>query len=557
MLELLTIKNFAIIENTEIEFRDKMTVLTGETGAGKTIIIDAISLLLGERAYKDMIRYGETKALIEGVFSYENPLINKELYKLDIDIDDKLIIRRIVTKNSSTIKVNGQTVNLSSLKKITKYLIDIHLQNDSVRFLQEQKYQDVLDRFGNCSEIKDKYLQKLNNYRACLKDYNKIKAKSQNMNKEIEFMKFSLEELDNLNLSLDEEKDLKEKAEKLNNFDKIYNLVKEADELIDNANIDSLYDITNLLEKNQYISDELKASSKVIKSCYYDLLDAKSNIKNEVLKLEFDPKMLDEINARLNDYERIKRKKNMTTEELLNYQESLREEINNFEDIDGLILEKYALLNEAYQNLMSVALKLSNKRKDAATKLKEELEMHLKDLSLTSEFLVKFTEIKTDPLKDNFTIDGIDEIDFLISTNKGEPLKPLAKTASGGELSRFMLALKTILLRYEGLSTIIFDEIDTGVSGKVAYAMAKKLKLISNSTQVLLITHLPQVASIADYHIFVSKEYVNGRTISKTTYLNYDERIKEIAKMLSKDKITKESLIQAKQLLDYEKNSLL
>ncbi len=552
MLESIRIKNFAIIENTEIDFKKGLTVLTGETGAGKTIIIDAISLLLGERASTEMVRHGEPKAIIEGIFSITNNKVREQLKNLLIDVDDKLIIvRQIFASGKSTLRVNDSTITLASLKQISRYLLDIHLQNDAYRLIDPSNYLELLDGFSDINM--DEYNNNYVDYSKAVSEYKKILNYASNINQEIDFLKFQKEELDSAKLNVEEEYQLIDKQQKLENFDKIYQNIADAYSFLDGNTMNNLYSAKLELEKLSKYGSNYEELATRLESTYYEVEDMVSTLKSEVASLDFNPNELSRIQSRLNDINRLKRKYNLTIEGLVEKLDDITRKINAHEDKDHYVGEALKKVDETYKLVKASAIELTKVRKLSAKTLQEGLMIQLEELHLpNAQFKITFNEVVyTDSLKSSmFHPLGVDEIDFLISTNKGEPVKSLSRTASGGEISRIMLALKTILLKSQQLSSIIFDEIDSGVSGKVAHGIAKKVKLISTDTQVLLITHLPQVAAIADNHLYVSKEVVNDRTISSSEYLTLDERVYEVAKMLSNEAVTESALINAREIIN-------
>lgn len=552
MLESIRIKNFAIIENTEIDFKKGLTVLTGETGAGKTIIIDAISLLLGERASTEMVRHGESKAVIEGIFSITNDKVRDLLKNLFIEVEDKLIIvRQILASGKSTLRVNDNTITLNSLKQISRYLLDIHLQHDAYRLIDPTNYLELLDNFTEISY--EDYSNAYKTYNKELTDYKKILDYASNASQEIDFLKFQKEELDAGNLKVAEEEELLENQQKLENFDKIYQNIADAFSFLDGATLNNLYSARSELQKLEKYGSNYNELSSRLESSYYEVEDVLSVLKTERASLDFNPNELSRIQSRLNDINRLKRKYNLTVEGLLEKLEDINNRISAHDDKDHYVGEALVKVKDTYKSLVNEAKKLTALRKLSATRLQDGLMVQLEELHLpNAKFEIKFNEVSYgDPLTSAvFHPTGVEVIDFLISTNMGEPVKSLSKTASGGEISRIMLALKTILLKSQHLSSIIFDEIDSGVSGKVAHGIAKKVKLISKDTQVLLITHLPQVAAIADNHLFVSKHIVNNRTISNSDYLSTDERVFEVAKMLSNEAVTDSALINAKEIIN-------
>ncbi|QVK20304.1 DNA repair protein RecN [Mycoplasmatota bacterium] len=553
MLESIRIENFAIIDNTEINFKKGLTVLTGETGAGKTIIIDAIGLLLGERASLEMIRHGEKKAVIEGVFSFKNNKIKEKLYEFGIECEDKIIIlRQLLASGNSTLRVNGTSITLSVLREITKYLIDIHLQHDTHRLIDPSNYIEILDGLDNIDL--SNYKLSLEKYKKHIKVYNDLMNSNDEMNRQVDYLKYQLEELMDANLSVIEEEKLNEDEKKYKNFDKIYQNIKDAyTYLYDSNALQNIFSAKEKIAKLTEYSSDFKNSSESLENVYYELEEVINNLNKNLDYLDFNPEKLNMIQTRLNEINRLKRKYGKSVQELEKYLDELKTQINAYENKDESIEKILSKIESSFTNLILEVKNIRNKRMQVARNLESQLTEHLKDLHLEkADFKVLFNEVDlSDKLNSNiFSNDGIDTLDFLISTNTGEPLKPLNKTASGGEISRIMLALKTILLKSQKLSTIIFDEIDSGVSGSVAHSIAKKVKLISKDTQVLLITHLPQVAAVADHHLFVSKHEMNGRTISKSIYLDEKEKIYEISKMLSNEKITNTAIQNAKELLN-------
>lgn len=552
MLESIRIKNFAIIENTEIEFKSGLTVLTGETGAGKTIIIDAIGLLLGDRASTDMIRHGESKAIIEGVFSITNQKVKDALKNLFIECDDKLIIvRQILSSGKSTLRVNDETITLNSLKQISRYLIDIHLQHDAYRLIDPTNYIELLDDFTNADLTE--YKDHLKAYSEAIKEYNSILNYSSNINQEIDFLKFQKEELEAANLNVEEEIELMEMQQKLENFDKIHQNLQDTYQYLNGTTANNLYSAKGELDKLSKYGENYENLAKVIESAFYDIDDVINELKSELNGLDFNPNELERIQSRLQELNRLKRKYNLSIEGLIDKLDDINRKIMSHEDKDFMVAEALKKVKTTFELLKEAAKALTTLRQQSAKELESGLMRQLEELHLSNaQFTIIFNEVSyDDPLKSSmFYTNGVDEIDFLISTNKGEPVKPLSKTASGGEISRVMLALKTILLKSQNLSSVIFDEIDSGVSGKVAHGIAKKVKLISNDTQVLLITHLPQVAAIADNHLFVSKRVIDGRTVSNSDYLDIEGRIEEVAKMLSNEAVTESALINAKEIIN-------
>ena len=549
MLVTLNVKNFAIIDNIQIDFDNGLTVLTGETGAGKSLIIDAISLLFGERASSELIRHGEQKAIIEGIFSnYDNKIIEYlNEYNIEYDENDFLIIKRELYQNGKSIcKINNQTITLNQLKQISEFIGDIHSQLETFGLINPKNYLSFL-RNEEIDNLIIKYndeLKKFKNYTSELKELeNKI---TENSLKE-DYLKYQLNELDKASLTVDEENELLSELKILSNSEKMKSLISSIKETLDDNNmLSNLYDSVNALDKLSAYNDKFIELKKVVEEAYYNLEDVANNKLLSNNLYEFDEIRFNEINDRLGLYSDLKRKYKKNTLELIEYQETIRNDLNNIGNFELLKdqLNKNIILS--YNNTLEIANKIRSIRKNNAIIIENTIKQHLLDLQLNN---AKFEILFNDDNNIAFNKDGIDSVDFLVSFNKGEPLKPLSKTASGGELSRFMLALKTILGDKLPMQTKIFDEIDSGVSGNIAYSIGKKLKEISKNSQVLCITHLPQVASIGDIHLKISKEILDNRTYTKISKLSYEERINEIAGMISNNNITEASIKYAEELL--------
>lgn len=545
MLQRLIVKNFAIIENIEIEFKDKMTVLSGETGAGKSLIIDAIGLLFGKRASVDLIRYKETKATITGIFTNTKEIIEylQEKY-LNLGDGESLIISRDLYLNSSSVaKVNSDVVSINILAELGELIGDIHNQFDSQALTHPKNYLNFLADDG----IKDKlsnYKVLLNEYKQTKKEYDALVKENEENTKQIDFIKYQLKELKAAHLNLTEEEDLKNQENYLKNYEVISTAFEEIKELLeDRGSLDNIASTFSRLSALK-INPEAEELIEKIKSSYYELDASYDELKQMNRSLEFDPEALDQINERLSVYSSLKRKYKLNTEGLINLEGELFDKVSKIDTYDLDLKEIKAKLDKSYSNAYKEAETISKLRKEKAVNFEKEITANLRDLELIkTNFKIEFT--KLNELSDN----GFDKVDFLVSFNEGEPLKSLSKVASGGELSRFMLALKVMINEKMNYQTMIFDEIDSGVSGKTAYAIANKLKQIANFSQVLSVTHLPQVAAIADSHLFISKEVLDGRTITKLKHLENEERVIEIAKMISNGIVTDASYNLALELL--------
>lgn len=547
MLLSLTVKNFAIIDNINIDFNNGMTVLTGETGAGKSLIIDAIGLLFGDRASNDLVRYGENKAVIEGVFEDYSEKVSDILAENDIEESDLLTIKREIYQNGKSIaKVNGESINLSILDILANELGDIHTQFDVVKLVNPKNYFSFIDN-KNINEMISQYRIILSKYREVLNQYNEKKNQESLNNQKLDFLKYQIEELSKAKLNVEEEELLHNQLKVMNNFEKVSSNYSNFIEIFEDNNLTkNIYEAINYLKKNLEYNNNLSEIIKRLESSYYDLDDCFEEILHLSRDIEFNPLELEQKNERLAVYSSLKRKYRMDTNELIVYLDNIKKEIDEIENYDFYINELEKQKNLLYKELIEIASRISDLRTVNIKYLKNKLTNIFPDLSLkntTFDIILKQT--------DKFYNNGIDEIDFLISFNKGEPLKPLNKIASGGELSRFMLAIKSISCNDETHKTFIFDEIDTGVSGEVAASIALKIKEISSKNQVICVTHLPQVASIALEHLNITKTIIDeNRTITNIKKLEFDERVENIALMISKGKITDASIALAKEFLN-------
>ncbi|MGD9910081.1 MAG: DNA repair protein RecN [Candidatus Izemoplasmatales bacterium] len=557
MLKHLTIHNFAIIDSLSLDFHQGFTVLTGETGAGKSILIDAISLLLGDRASTEMIRSGKEAATVEAIFTYESSDISAKLTKLGIaTLDNELVIHRTISlSNKNAIKINNQSVSLQDLKDITKHLADIHSQFDTQRLINPQTYIDLIDGFlkQKMDKVVEEYKVELSIYHQKYKEMNELIKKKNDLLQKLEMYQFQLKELNSLDLQNVNMDELKNEELSLQNFDQIYSLLQEAKSLLDDSEMMNLFfDFKELLIKISRFQSEFKEQSTKIDEYYYEIDDVRRDLSKQLDKMSFDPAYLEDLQERINHLEKIEKKYAMSIPELIEYQAFIEKEIDQSVNYDEYLEKANQSLLIAFNNTIEKAKAITLLRRQVASKITKEIKNVLEDLVLPkTEFEIEVSENLPNSVNDSqmFLSSGCNQIEFMISTNVGEPLKPLSKTASGGEMSRIMLAFKTIFIRSQNLSTMIFDEIDTGISGFVAKKIAKKMKEISEYAQVLSITHIPQVVAFGDHHLKVEKKTVSSRTIASTKYLEYSERVNEIAAMLSGDKITSFAIENAKELL--------
>ena len=554
MLNRLTVKNFAIIEDIDITFENGLTVLTGETGAGKSLIIDTIDLLLGERASTEMIRNGKEKAEIIGYFDVKNPRISSLLSSLDIDyLDGKIVISRTISQNKNVIKINDKTVTLTELKSLAKYLADIHQQFDMVKLLNKDNYLEIIDGFKYelINEYKEKYLNELESLKNANDEYQTLVSKIKDIKDKRDIYEYELKEISSLNLSLDEEEDIRSRIELLKNYDKIYALLEESKELIDKDSLEDIYNIKENISKLSEYQNEYTSVAEKLNDYYYELEDIYSNIKHKLSHLDYNPNELDELETRSNAINQVKKKYGKSVAELLDYQKQLKLLLQDDVDLDTSLNEERKKLSLQYDKTYQSANELSELRRGIAKSISNELVSNMADLALKVKLDIQVTSSKKDEnLSLNiFTPNGIDEVEFFIETNIGEGMKPLSKVVSGGEMSRIMFAIKALFIKSQKISTVVFDEVDTGISGEIASKVAHKIKEISLSTQVISITHLPQVASLSNHHLKISKAVKDGRTYTSIKKLSFDEKIYEVASMISGGKVTDNQLEYAKEMI--------
>ena len=536
MLKSLYIKNYAIIDELNIDFNGGFSVFTGETGAGKSIIVGALSYLIKGKADTSIIKSGQDKAIIEGIFDVEESMKAK-LDEADIDYENELIVRRTISNdNHNTIKINQCSVTLAFLSDLFEDIIDIHSQKDSQYLLNKKNHIILLDKYCNNDMLLNEYIESYKKYKNLDKEYNELINNTYNES-ELEYLKFDLDELEKADLNEQEEIELVEKENRFKQSEKYITTLSNCLSLYEDDR--GIKDNLSQLLKELNLDDESIISTKQsIENIYYSLDDEISKLKNVLNEFNDDDFDIERIEERLFIYSKLKRKHNKDTKGLLDYKETIANKIKFFEDKDFVLNEKKKELDKAYENALQTGKQLSIIRKEKALILEKEIVKQTEDLMLKNvNFKVMFNEIELNGK-------GIDDIEFYISLNAGSDLKPLKNVASGGEISRLMLSLKTVFSKLSNSALIIFDEIDTGVSGKVGLAIGEKMANIAKSCQVLSITHLASVAACANHHYYIYKD-----NTTKIKELNKNEIIEEIANISSAD-INENSLIAAKDLYD-------
>jgi DNA repair protein RecN (Recombination protein N) len=553
LLSELSIKNFAIIEALSISFEKGLTVLTGETGAGKSIIIDAIHLLVGGRGSAEFVRHGEEKAEIEGLFQLDggqHPCFAKAM-EFGIEIEEGMIVlRRDISRTGKSIcRINGKLVTISTLREIGSTLVDIHGQHEHQELMDETTHLNLLDQFGleEISLSQTEYLQVFHRYEQTLHRLTSLSTNEQQTAHRLDLIQFQYEEIQNADLKLHEDEELLEEKRKLGNFERVFEAIQSGYTALhgEQKGLDWISMVMSHLEDAAAIDSNYKEIFESVSNSFYQLEDAARSLRNELDVLEYDPQRLNQIEERLNEINQLKRKYGKTIDEVLEYAAKIEEEIEIIQNKESHIGQLEKELASISKDLILEAKQLTGIRQKWADKLTKLIHKELKELYMSKTVF----EIRFESNLQHFTKNGVDHVEFYISTNPGEPLKPLSKVASGGELSRIMLALKSIFSKHQGVTSIIFDEVDTGVSGRVAHAIAEKIYKVALGSQVLCITHLPQVAAMADTHLFISKIIKGGRTKTSVTPLKIEEKIKEIGRMISGIEITDLTKKHAEELL--------
>lgn len=565
MLETLSIRNLAVVEAVDVVFHPGFHVLTGETGAGKSIVIDALGLIAGGRGSADSIRYGCEKAEMEALFSLpESHPVWETLERLGIRAqkEEHLIIRRELTsQGKSTSRVNGQLVNLSMLREIGEQLVNIHGQHEHQNLLKSDRHLSLLDTYGEetIGPLKAVYQLKYSEFAKVEKELRELQESSQKGYQMLDLYRFQLEEISAASLKSGEDALLSEERVKLSHSEKMMDSVSGSYELLyDQQGIESIGNVISKLEDAvRYDEKGLKPILEQLQSSYYQLEDAAFQLRDYREEIEFNPERLEEIENRLDLISGLRRKYGDSIEQILEYYEQIHRETDLLENKDEYLEKLTAKRDGLLGVLMEAANILSEARHRCAVDLAAQVESELKDLQMERTSLRVNLETLQDPRGIEFqnrrirlTRQGIDSAEFMISANPGEPLRPLSKIASGGELSRIMLAMKSIFARHDAIPVLIFDEVDTGVSGRAAQSIADKLYKLSSTCQVFSITHLPQVACMADHQYLIRKKVEDGRTMTEVEALSNHGRVVEMARMLGGVEITEKTLHHAQEMLN-------
>lgn len=547
MLTSLKIENVAIIESAAIEFGCGLNVLTGETGAGKSIVIDSINTILGERTSRDIIRTGAQSAKVYAVFEDVNERVRNFLDENGIDCEDGvLIINRTLSREGKNVcRINGAPVTVSMLREIGGELIDIHGQHDNQSLLSPEKHCGFVDSFAGNADLITDYREKYGRLCEIRRKLKKLTTDESSKSQRIDFLTYQIDELEKAEITIGERDELKARKSLINNSQKVVESLNIAYEALkaDEAGIDMITDAESEIANASAYMEMLGEASEKITDIRYELEDIAETVRDAMTEVDFDPSELEDIDERLDLLYRLSKKYGDTEEEMLEYLEKARAELDNIAFSEERVKELQKQEKEALVETETAACKLTESRKTAGEKLSNAICSELEFLDMPNvRFVVKCSDI-------GLTENGKDEIEFLISANAGEEPKPLAKIASGGELSRIMLAIKNVLAETDGVDTMIFDEIDTGVSGRAAQKIAMKLRSASKGRQVICVTHLAQIAAQGDVHLYISKSVSDGKTYTNIKSLIEEERVAEIARIMGGMEITKLQLESAREML--------
>lgn len=558
MLSLLHIENIAVIEQADIVLQPGFTVLTGETGAGKSIIIDSIGAIMGQRTSRELIRSGEKKGFVSAVFEQISPELEKQLQELGLDTceDGTVRIQRdLSAEGRSVCRVNMRPVPASVLKTLSPYLINIHGQHDGQKLMQEEYHIDFLDSFCDTEPLLEQYRPLYSRLFSLRSKIRELEKSEQQRAQRIDMLRYQFDEIAAANLKPGEEEELTERRQFFDNAGKLAYALQNAsmmlagDEDTDGA-CDLLAQVSEELADISTLSTELNNAAKKAEELRYLAEDLRETVSDLASRVDFSEQERDAVEERLDVIYRLRRKYGATVEEVLAYCDSAASELEELENADDRKEQLVAEYRETLSAAREIAGELSRLRRDAAIELEAKIVEQLEDLDMAKVRL----SISVSP-QTKLNPRGADEVRFLISTNPGEPVKPLSKIASGGELSRIMLAIKNVLTQSEDVGTLIFDEIDTGVSGRAAQKIAVKLGEISRSKQTLCVTHLPQLAAMGDHHLLIQKSVSDEHTFTDVRPLEGEARASELARMISGDAITELSMRNAEELLTRAANS--
>ncbi len=560
MLTELSIRNFAIIDEMNVSFADGLNVLTGETGAGKSIIIGAVSLLLGERASADMIRSFEDSAVVEALFDVrEKQGLRERLREMGFHDGDELILKRVVSRSGKNrVYINGQLATLGMLSVLSESLINVCGQHEHQVILNAENHIDILDEFGGLLTFRSEYREIYDQYQLLNDTIRNLLTVKKNRGEREDLLRFQQDELDEAGIFIGEDTDLLEEKKVLINVQKLMDFAERAHEALygkAGSILEELRGAITYIREIKKIDQALKLQEQDIDAVFYQLEEAALTLRDYKKNLAYDPARLEAIEDRLELLGRMKRKYGRTIEDVVKKREEIGEELRTISSVDEEIEQLSRAIELQKSQILEKAQLLSQKRREAASVLKEAIEKEIHSLRMEKAvFEVMFRDSVDDRRESSVNSKGIDDVEFYLATNAGEALKPLNRIASGGELSRIMLAMKKVLAKTGSVGTIIFDEVDSGIGGATAEDVGRKLKDVSKHHQILCITHLPQIACFGDRHYRVVKAVSDARTITLVDVLSREERLDEIARMLGGAEMTKKTREHAREMLELSRH---
>jgi DNA repair protein RecN (Recombination protein N) len=566
MLMHLSVKNLALIDHINLDFDKGLNILTGETGAGKSIIIDAVNLILGDRADRDLIQTGKDYALVEALFDISNhPHMTQVLDDLGIEMEQDgslLLVRELSAGGKNICRINGRIVTLSILKNISKFLVDIHGQHEHQSLLRVEEHRELLDMLGGAklSQAKEKVKELYDSWKEIHRKIKKLSHLELDGERRKDILQYQINEIESANLKEDEEEGLIHERDRLNNAERIISVINSVyQDIYSGSNsYHSAFDVIgNAVSQFKQIADIdpiLSSLNQRLEEIFYLLEDIVFEVRNYRDEFEHDPYRLDEIEKRLETIRSLKRKYGPNISDIFSYLDDIKEELNTLENSQEILGKLLKQEEDIFNELLEACHILSKYRKETAKIFEDQLQDQLTELGMEKAlFKVNIESIDnlsdTLEIKDRLTPNGYDMIEFMISTNPGEPVKPLSKIVSGGEMSRIMLAFKTILAQVDDIPTLIFDEIDVGISGNIAHVVGEKMGNISRTRQVICVTHLPQIAAMADSHYKIEKLYMDKHTRTIANKLNNKQRQEEIARMTGGKTLSKINMKHASELI--------
>ena len=568
MLKSLLIKDYALIENIEIQFGKGLNIITGETGAGKSILIDAMGLLLGERASVDVIRKGAEKSIVEGIFEITgNKKVKNILKEYEIEDGDELIIRREISiKGTNRCFINDTPVTLNVIKEIGDLLVDLHGQHEHQSLLKTENHIEMLDEFADIDQHLAEYKENINILHQLQRELKELLERETLLKEKKDLYEFQIKEIDSVAPGIEEEEELENELKVLENYEKLLSMSNEIYEQLyesENSIHDQLSAVKNKLNELSKIDKSFIEKVNELQTAIVIINEISSYLRDYKNRIDVDPSHIEKIRERLRAFNLLKKKYGGTIKSVLEHREKIGREVELAENFTDRMKELENEISDLRKVCGDIAKRISEKRKIIAKDVKKEVEGVLKNLGISDPtFEVKFTNelsetenfILVDNNKYKYNDRGYDYVEFYISTNAGEDVKPLIKVASGGEISRIMLALKSVLAKSDKLPILIFDEIDTGVSGRIAQKVGKALKSLASFHQIIAITHLPQIAGLSDLHFVVEKKKSGDRVVSSIRLLNEKEKVREVARLISGEKITEAALTGAKELISQKNN---